>query len=162
MSQNNSQFVEGDAQFNRALEGLYDSLKDFRRAWPQVAERYYLVIRRQFDSEGGRANPWAELAPSTLAGKAINYPGQPILRASNALFQSMVNAFDQNAVFRMTEDSLTLGTTLDYAAYHQKGTSKMPARPIFDFLDEDYKDFRDAARDAFGKTAIDLGFEVYA
>lgn len=156
-----NQFIEGDEEFNRALSVLYDSLRDFRRVWPQVADRFYWIERRQFDSEGARSNRWDELAPSTLAGKAIKYPGQPILRASGALFQSLTNAFDPHSVFRMTEDSLTLGTTLEYAAYHQEGTERMPARPPIDLLDDDYKEFQTIAQDAFGDLALRLGFEVY-
>ena len=46
-----------------------------------------------------------------------------------------------------TADMAMAGTGQPYAVYHQLGTKKMPARPIFGLSAEDKDDIRDALTD---------------
>lgn len=65
-------------------------------------------------------SPWAPLAASTIASKR---PGSRIMVDSGRLLSSI--AMD------VVGDEARLNTPLPYALYHQEGTSRMPARPIF-------------------------------
>ena len=64
--------------------------------------------------------PWARLSPRYAEWKAENYPGQPILRATG-LMQDASYIYTRGDVFKVKSTR--------YGAYHQFGTSKMPARP---------------------------------
>ena len=64
-------------------------------------------------------------------------------------------------VFDVKPGSVTIGTNVDYMAYHQTGTSRMPARPFLprknEVIPQDWVDnWRDAAR-----SALLLGLERY-
>ena len=68
--------------------------------------------------------PWARLAPKTLQRK-----GGDILIDTGQLHQSI--AYD------VAGDTLFVGTSKAYGAYHQFGTSKMPARPFLGLSAQD-------------------------
>lgn len=152
--------IEGKEKFDRALTLLNDSFKDFRRIWPQVAAVFYKAERRQFDSEGGKSGGWAAPSEPYAKAKEIRYPGQPILRATNALYESLTDPTGENAIFSQSEDTLTLGSSLDYAAVHQTGWEKMPARPPIAIDDEEQAEMVRVMREALGNNAVRLGFEI--
>jgi phage gpG-like protein len=152
--------VEGADKFDRALKLLDDSLTDFRRAWPAVARVFWDAEREQFDSEGSRADGWAPLSPGYQKWKAVKFPGKPILHATGELRRSLTDPFAPHAVFRMTPDSMTVGSSLARAEKHQRGEGKMPARPPVDLTDQDRLKMRDAARESFARHALELGFQV--
>lgn len=64
--------------------------------------------------------PWAPLASSTMASKR---PGSRIMVDSGRLLSSIT--------MDVVGDEARLSTPVPYALYHQEGTSRMPARPIF-------------------------------
>lgn len=100
----------------------------------------------RFNAEGPG---WADLAPSTLAYKeAKGYPSA-ILQATRALAKSLTEEDVAGAVWIPTPEGAEMGTDLKASnskagskwadtalgAFHQEGTSKMPARPIIDTND---------------------------
>jgi hypothetical protein len=82
-------------------------LKDQKVPWQQ-----------QSDPTTGR--PWARLSPNYARKKAKKYPGQPILRATGTM--------QDGAKITPWQTGFNVLATF-YGAYHQFGTSKMPARP---------------------------------
>lgn len=68
--------------------------------------------------------PWQRLAPATLRQK-----GGDILIDTGQLHQSIA--------YEVIGDTLFVGTSKTYGAYHQFGTSKMPARPFLGLSFED-------------------------
>ena len=56
-----------------------------------------------------------------------------------------------NNVITTTENSLTYGVEgLDYALFHESGTNRLPARPVFDLLAED-EELSKAVTEAFSE-----------
>ncbi|HWQ34328.1 MAG TPA: phage virion morphogenesis protein [Blastocatellia bacterium] len=154
--------IQGEEKFERAIRLLYDSFRDFRRLWPQVANEFYRIEREQFNSQGagGASGAWRELSPGYEKYKAVKHPGKPILQASGHLKESLTDPTNKDHVFRMTEDSLILGTTDPVGQYHQKGTDRLPQRKIFDLTDDDKRRLRDVARREFQRVALELKFEI--
>jgi phage gpG-like protein len=72
----------------------------------------------QSDPTSGK--PWAKLTPRYFMQKQKRYPGQPTLRATGTMEDTMQ--------IRTRGDQFLVDSTF-YGAYHQFGTSKMVARP---------------------------------
>lgn len=104
-------------------------------------------IRHQFQSGGIPA--WQALSPATIAAKrAAGYPRKPrrgepsamlqngkfgpenILMRTGALFESWTDVQNPFHIETITEDSITLGSDLPYAAVHQMGGGRVPRRPV--------------------------------
>jgi phage gpG-like protein len=60
--------------------------------------------------------------------KAKLYPGKGILEASGDMKRALTVPGSYGNVDILEHNSLVLGTNLDYAVYHQHGTSRMPKR----------------------------------
>ena len=89
-------------------------------------------------SEGGLfagGGTWAPLAAATVAERRrLGYGGEhPILFRTGALAQSLASRGAPGNVFEVSATTLEVGTEIAYAGYHQRGTRKMPRRPIVGF-----------------------------
>lgn len=108
-------------------------------------------IQRNFDEEG-RPRKWRPLSPMTLMawvssrrtwvsktgrltaqGRAA-LAGRKILTDTGRLRRSITG--------RVWGNRLVIGTNVEYAPYHQYGTSRIPARPFLLFQAEDLEFFR--------------------
>lgn len=132
--------VEGvDAQVGK-LNYLARNVADYRQlgAWDGVQAEFYRIEKEQFSSEGaaGRSGRYAPLSSTYAERKTKKYGPQPILTASGQMRDSLTRATAKNAVVEKTAQELVLGTTDPKAAYHQRGTSKMPKREVISFSDE--------------------------
>jgi hypothetical protein len=86
------------------------------------------MMARQFASEGrAEGTPWPELSPATLRRQRAR---TPILYKTGALLRSLGEPGAAGHVEELEGYSLTLGSRLPYALYHQTGTRRLPARPI--------------------------------
>lgn len=112
----------------RTLAAFQASLADFSEAQTRIADDFRELITEQFATEGraGRT-PWAPIAPSTARRRGR---ASPVLYSSGALFASLRDPGAPGHVEEADTRSLTLGSRLSYALYHQTGTRRMPARPI--------------------------------
>ena len=90
-----------------------------QKEWAPVLLKDHQVPWRQ-ESDPTTGRPWAKLSSKYAAQKAIKWPGQPILRASGAM--------EDQAIIRPWKTGFEVMARF-YGAYHQFGTSKMPARP---------------------------------
>ncbi len=130
---------------DQALEGFQLSLADSSPALVRIADDFREMIREQFSTEGRAGDtPWADLAPSTV-GRGRR-PGSSILYSTGALLQSLIDPAAFGHVEETDGQSLTIGSSLPYALYHQTGTGRgvgqswlssgrslgrgMPMRPI--------------------------------
>jgi phage gpG-like protein len=112
----------------KALAAFQESLADQQPALAAIADDLREMIARQFASEGrAEGAPWAKLAPSTLRRRRAS---TPILYETGALLRSLGEPGAAGHVEELEGYSLTLGSRLPYALYHQTGTRRMPARPI--------------------------------
>lgn len=119
----------------RFLHSLKTSGLDFRPFWPLVQTLYYQYLARSFRVEG-HPDKWAALRPATLRrrrkGRNRSAGLRPrILRDTGQLEQAVTSPTDDKAYSRITRTTLTVGTRLRYAHFHQFGTRNMVARPIY-------------------------------
>ena len=115
---------------DRGIARFADGVTDYRPIWPVIEDDFYAQEKAQFASEGSEAgNKWQELTPEYEKWKAAHFPGKQILQRTGDLEKSMTSPTDPNAVLIEERKTLTLGSRVSYAIYHQRGTRKMPARP---------------------------------
>jgi phage gpG-like protein len=112
----------------RMLAAFQDALADNTPALAQIADDFREMMARQFASQGSaEGTPWAPLAPSTLRRRRAS---PSILYATGALLRSLTEPGAAGHVEALEDQSLTLGSGLPYALYHQTGTRRLPARPL--------------------------------
>ena len=130
----------GDQSLERlavAFERAGAEMADFgKHIFPELVPVLEAGVERQFDAEGTgpTAGPWAQLSAQYAAWKEDNYPGQPLLVATGALRDALTVDGSAHALRDYSASMFNFGTQgLDYASFHQTGTSRMPARPPLDF-----------------------------
>jgi len=120
----------GDRPLRRAFV-VYERANDLTPAWQRMLPALRDYIDRRIATGGTHHNmpPFAPLSPRYARWKSRRYPGAPILVRSGRLRDSLTNPNHPDAIATVTPQSLTYGTSVPYAAYHQLGTQRMPARP---------------------------------
>jgi phage gpG-like protein len=126
--------IAGSVAMDRGIARFADGIADYRPIWPVIEDDFYAQEKDQFKSEGTEGgDKWAPLSPEYAGYKEAHFPGKPILQRTGDLYDSLTNPNSANGVRREERKTLTLGSTLPYALYHQQGTNKMPARPELQF-----------------------------
>ena len=132
----------------RNIEQLSENLTngfDWESLAPIVAE----AADNIFASEG--RGGWPQLSEAYARWKARNYPGKGILELTGAYRSAATQIGAPGNVITTTENSLTYGVEgLDYAIFHESGTNRLPARPVFDLLAED-EELSRAVTEVFGE-----------
>ena len=154
--------IEGQDKLNDALEALELTFKDFRPLFRDAAKLFYEFEKEAFETEGesSAAGEWAELSPLYELLKEQQFPGKTILRRSDALFRSLTQPNARGSIRRVTETELVIGTTIDYALYHQTGTSRMPARPIIALTQKQERQMATFLRKGLAEFVARAGFLV--
>lgn len=117
--------VHGDVQVSRQILRVGDRAIDAEPAFETIAETLMQIEGRQFASEGAYASGgWAQLAESTLEQKQ----GPRILDETGVLRRSLTERGAEHQILITAAEFMTFGTDLDYAGFHQRGTSRMPQR----------------------------------
>jgi len=128
--------VDGQTEIARGFSRFGDDVKDLSPAFREMVKDFHEGEKRQFESEGHYgAGGWTSLAPSTLERKARGGFPSNILVRTGKLRTSLISSGGHGVeiVFPL---SMKIGTDLEYAIYHQRGTSRMPSRPIIQFPEE--------------------------
>jgi phage gpG-like protein len=98
---------------------LQAQLSDLSPAMTMIAGDFRQMVADQFASAGlAGGTPWAALAPSTLKRKRS---GGGILQNTGALLDSLTDPESADHVETIDQQSLTFGTDLAYAMFHQTG-----------------------------------------
>ena len=136
--------IAGAVELDRAFNRVEQYIDDFRNFWPAITKRFYDIERAQFNTEGARgaSGKWKALSPGYARFKARKFPGQTILKASTALFESMTSPDAFDSIFIPDRTQLTLGTKALYALAHQQGAGRLPARPIISLTETDKRDMQ--------------------
>lgn len=117
------------AAVDAALASVQRNVGNLQPAWDMIGQDLWASVMDNFSSEG-RPTKWAPLAASTLARKARKgQAGKKILNATGTLNQEIGWKPDSRGV--------DVGTMVKYAAYHQDGTRRIPARPFLVLQDAD-------------------------
>ena len=134
--------------FIRNIERLSENLTD-GFDWESLAPMVAEAADRIFASEGRGA--WPQLSEAYARWKAKNYPGKGILELTGAYRSAATQIGSPHNVVEVGPDHLTYGVEgLDYPIFHESGTNRLPARPVFDLLAEDEELFR-AVTEAFSE-----------
>lgn len=124
--------VAGEVQMDRGIARFSEAVADYRPIWPVIADDFYAEEKAQFRSEGAEGGEkWQELSPVYAGWKKAHYPGKPILQRTGDLVNSLTRERDPNAVRFEERKTLTLGSKIPYAIYHQspKPRKRLPRRP---------------------------------
>jgi phage gpG-like protein len=133
--------VYGDKQISRELLRFASYAGNAQPAFHKIAEDIREQIGEQFATEGERGSGgWAPLQESTIAAKAAAGLDSHILQATHALMESLTGTGGDH-IEQVTDDSLLFGSSISYGKFHQKGTSRMPARKPVDFTELDRRGF---------------------
>ena len=131
----------------KEIEKTVDSLKS---EVLQETRRYLQRgVRKLFKTEGRSLNVnWKPVKPGYLKWKLKKGYSEKTLHRTTTLAQSFYG--------KVEEDRLLFGTPVKYALFHEFGTSRMPARPIFQPLFQDLTENLDdlieaVAEDLFGR-----------
>jgi phage gpG-like protein len=103
---------------------------------PQLAEYEAGMFAGEYDSN---LNDWAPLKKSTIDRKGHDR----ILVETGALRESLVHIGGAGNIHEVFDHGLTFGTDVEYAHFHQDGTSRMPARPPVGISEETLDKFCD-------------------
>lgn len=129
--------VHGDKQLSRSLSRFGEGAKDMRPAFRLIAKSFRAIEKKQFDSGGSYGSGgWAPLSLSYAEWKELNFPGMGLLQRTGALMASLVGKTD-DSIEEIEKLTMSIGTKLNYALYHQLGTPTMPARPIIELTEDD-------------------------
>lgn len=122
--------VAGQVEMDRGLARFTDGVSDWRPIWNVFADTFYAYLKGQFTSEGeeGLGVKWAPLSAVYAAWKATHFAGKPILQRTGRLMASLTSQKAPGAVYIARPKSLTIGSEVPYAIYHQTGTGRMPQR----------------------------------
>ncbi len=125
--------IAGEVQLDRGIARFADGVADYRPIWPVIEDEFYAEEKAQFQSEGEEGGErWTPLSPEYAGWKAAHFPGMPILQRTGNLMRSLTSGNDPNSVKIEGRKSLTLGSALPYAIYHQSIAPRngaLPRRP---------------------------------
>ena len=113
------------------LEDMKDRADDMRPVFKWAKTQLELANAWNFAANGlpTGTKPWKPLDKDYGTWKAANFPGAGTMVRSGNLFRSLTSLTDSTAN-TITKTSATFGTSIEYAKFHQYGTTKMPARKI--------------------------------
>lgn len=139
--------IEGIGEAREFLGKVKDSIKDLRDVLEPIAG-YLLPFYKDavFETEGQViGESWAELSYPYRSRKAGKYPGRGILQASGSMRNSMQIQTSDEFIRLFIPDAI------EYAKYHQEGTSKMPQRVILKLDDERFNVVREMMASGISK-----------
>jgi phage gpG-like protein len=112
------------------LENMKDRADDMRPVFRWAKGQLELANAANFMANGlPSGKPWAPLDKDYGTWKSARFPGRGTMVQTGNLFRSLINMND-SAVNVIEKDTATFGTNVEYAKFHQYGTTKMPARKI--------------------------------
>lgn len=154
--------IDGIPAFDRAFNRVENFIADMRQFAPGISREFYAIETTQFKSEGahGASGKWAALSLVYAKFKAKAFPGQPTLKATNSLYESMTSPDALDSIFRVDERGIVLGTQREGATAHQRGSKRMPARPIISFVNDDRRRIQKAIQAELVRFTRNLGFSV--
>ncbi|MGV2855426.1 phage virion morphogenesis protein [Glutamicibacter sp. AGC13] len=119
---------DGFKAFGMVLERFSQRIEDPTPVWDGLADRFVELQKKNFSSQGSTmSGGWSPLSPKYGAWKATHYPGRPILVRTGELKDSLAGKL---GIREFNRKSMTVGTQVAYAAFHQNGTRHMPARRL--------------------------------
>jgi len=126
--------IEGVQEMVTTLDNLIRRSTDLSNPF-QRFQKYWFDSIDQVFADGGDPVEWPALSPAYEGWKNAAYPGAPIMRLSDRLYESLTNQTSET-IWQVGPKHIEFGSRVPYFEYHQYGTSKMPARPVLVLTDE--------------------------
>jgi phage gpG-like protein len=133
--------IAGEVQMDRGIARFADGVSDYRPIWGVIESDFYALEQRQFATAGAAGGAsWPALSPEYSAWKEMRFPGKPILERTGDLMSSLTDPNHPQTVRIEERKTLTLGTRVPYAIYHQSTAprTRLPRRPEI-MLTEEFK-----------------------
>jgi hypothetical protein len=122
--------INGVQALSRKVTGIKHRAENMAPVLRVISRDFRRIMVLQFDTRGSYlGTDWAPLAASTIERKERAGVDQRILHWSRALRFSLTTG--QEGINITTEDSLELGTAIEYAGFVSDGTRNQPARELF-------------------------------
>jgi len=129
----------GEQNFHRALSRLVAATQDFTTIFEKVGEDFRDIEKERFDLA-----PWTPLSQAYGAWKELHYPGQPVLRLTNKMYEAMTRTQSEDNVSEIHPTYALFGAQGESGAkalWHQVGAGNLPQRTIIEFTEEDKRMF---------------------
>lgn len=117
----------GELSAVAAIKRTKQKMNNIRPWYKKLARAIAAAQLLNFTTEGSLAGGWAPLSPEYAAWRLVHAPG-PIMVRTGHLMLSLTS--ERELVKSMTNRSMTLGSDVAYAHFHQTGTSHMPQRKV--------------------------------
>jgi hypothetical protein len=107
--------------------------RPFRRTDAKSRLEDYVTVEALRQITHGQHGDYKALSPRYRAWKAGRYPSRPLLVARGDTVRTITESSNAQFISKVTGGGKTseIGSNSKIAAYHQKGTPRMPARPLF-------------------------------
>lgn len=133
--------VHGEDIIQRDLMRFGIRAGNARPAFLAIAKDMMDAMESQFDTQGAHASGgWEPLKEATLKAKAKAGLDPRILHATLALRNSLTGTGGDNVLIA-SDESLTFGSQLFYAGFHQTGTVHMAQRRPLEFTEIEKRGF---------------------
>lgn len=126
--------VSGIQEIVLFIDRLIKKSSDLRVPFQQFQSVWFDSIAANF-AAGGDPVDWPALSPAYEARKSVTYPGQPMMRATDQLYESLTSQ-TSDTIWYAGPKSIQFSTRVPYFEFHQQGTSRMPARPVLTLSDD--------------------------
>lgn len=131
--------ANGISSIQRRLATFGQSIEHMEPAWDYIGKQLLRDFAKNFAQEGGvfgGYSRWPQLASSTVAERARTmgpwFAAHPILVRTGRLEASVEQRGASGNVYEVGANSLTIGTTVPYAVYHNSSAPRkhLPRRAI--------------------------------
>lgn len=112
----------------RRMREMERRSKDFKAVFRWAKKQLQLANSENFSTSGMPVGGWAPLNADYSAWKAVHYPGRPPMQATGNLRASLTTLNGPANKIGLKEAQF--GTDVEYARFHQYGTTRMPKRQI--------------------------------
>jgi phage gpG-like protein len=120
--------MHSEAFFHYTAE-MKDRLQNMRPVFEIAKSKLENHNAENFASNGLPVGGWKPLDAQYASWKTVHFPGTPPMVRTGKLLESVTN-LSNSAVNIIGDMSATFGTDVEYAKFHQYGTSKMAKRKI--------------------------------
>ena len=131
----------GEKQVKREILRPGKQAENLRPLFNNLADFFMDIEEGQFASQGVRGSGgWKPLEFETIRRKEKAGQDTRILRATNALYESLTKRGDPGQHLEINDDYMVFGSWLARGSYHQRGAGHLPRRRPIDFTATDRRE----------------------
>ena len=141
--------IIGLNKLNLNLKNFSRDIGSFRKPFGQLGEYMEKQAEMNLERRGKimQSGGWPTLSESTKMYKSKYFPGKPMMVRTGKLRDSF-------KPINIGKDELGMFSNVNYAIYHQEGTSKLPQRILMKVYKQQVEDITGIMNDWLNKTLI--------